>query len=79
MKLKKSKGGIVYPEPPKGPMKVHHITVYYLENLSQFILLLNKNGAELLSVVKTWHDNGLVGGWVITYRHHEYIDMEVWC
>ena len=79
MKLKKSEGGIVYPEPPKGPLKIHTLEVYYLENLAQFLLLLNKNGAELLSIVKAWYDNGINRGWVVTYRHHEHIDTEVWC
>ena len=79
MKLKKSEGGIVYPAPPKGPVKVHTLNVYYLENLSQFILLLNKNGANLLSVVRASFANGMSAGWVVTYIHHESIDMEVWC
>lgn len=79
MKLKKSEGGIVYPEPPKGPLEVHTFSVYYLENLASYILLLNKACAQLLSVVKTWHANGLSAGWLITYIHHEPIEMEVWC
>jgi len=79
MKYETTSGDIVYPKPPKGPPKVYTFEVYYMENLAQYISLLGKKCARLLSVVQAWYANGISRGWVVTYIHHEPIEMEVWC
>ena len=74
-----TKGGIVYPAPPKGKQQIFTITPYRFEDVPKFLILLDKKGGHLLSVVKSWWSNGMSDGWTITYQHHEPIEMEILC